>query len=153
MTQSTVVQPFTDLVLEVFRLNGRLLAAGDALCTPLGLTSARWQVLGAIDDGPLPVSAIARGMGLTRQSVQRTVDVLAREGLVETLPNPEHKRAYLVALTEPGRDRLDDVTRLQERWAAEVADGLDPADLAATTRLLTVLRDRLDGATDQGDTP
>ena len=38
----------TGLVIEVFRLNGDLLAAGDALVGDLGLTSARWQVLGAI---------------------------------------------------------------------------------------------------------
>ena len=36
----------TDLILETFRLNGQLLAAGDALVSDVGLTSARWQVLG-----------------------------------------------------------------------------------------------------------
>jgi hypothetical protein len=33
----------TDLVLEVFRLNGRLLAAGERMTRPSGQTSARWQ--------------------------------------------------------------------------------------------------------------
>ena len=57
---------FTGLIIETFRLNGELLAAGDELCADLGLTSARWQVMGAIDEGPLPVAHIARNMGLTR---------------------------------------------------------------------------------------
>ena len=72
----------TDLVLEVFRLNGRIIASGDALVARIGLTSARWQVLGAIalQAGPAPVVRIADAMGLTRQSVQRTVDALAEEG-------------------------------------------------------------------------
>jgi len=54
----------TDLVLEVFRLNGRLIMAGDALVARIGLTSARWQVLGAIalDTGPAPVVRIADAM-------------------------------------------------------------------------------------------
>ena len=51
---------FTALVLEVFRFNGRLLAAGDRLGEPLGLTSARWQVLGAVEEKPLPVAQIGR---------------------------------------------------------------------------------------------
>src|SRR5215210_6586367 len=61
----------TELILETFRLNGRLLAAGDALVRDLGLTSARWQVLGAVamSPVPLPVSHIARNMGLSRQGV------------------------------------------------------------------------------------
>ncbi|MEM9575345.1 MAG: MarR family transcriptional regulator, partial [Pseudomonadota bacterium] len=48
----------TDLVLETFRLNGRLLASGDKLVEPLGLSSARWQVLGAIHfaETPQPVA-------------------------------------------------------------------------------------------------
>ena len=33
----------TDLILAVFRLHGLLLATGDRLTHPLGLSSARWQ--------------------------------------------------------------------------------------------------------------
>ena len=67
------VDQLTDLIVETFRLNGRLLAAGDGLVADLGLTSARWQVLGAIAASPvpLPVASIARNMGLSRQGVQR----------------------------------------------------------------------------------
>ena len=57
------------LILEVFRLNGRLLAAGDELVAPLGLTSARWQVLGAIALSTVnqPVAHLAHALGLQRQ--------------------------------------------------------------------------------------
>lgn len=79
---------FTELILELFRLNGCVLAEGDRLTAPEGLSSARWQVMGAIDEGPQTVSGIARRMGLTRQSVQRTVNELARSGIVRMLENP-----------------------------------------------------------------
>lgn len=146
-----VTSLFTDLVLEVFQFNGRLLTAGDQLTAPLGLTSARWQVLGALESGPLPVSGIARAMGLTRQSVQRTVDVLTRHGLLASQPNPDHKRAYLVALTDRGRTTLDTVTGLQRTWAQSVAGDLDPAALAATLDIIRTLRQRLETATPEGD--
>jgi DNA-binding MarR family transcriptional regulator len=153
MSTPPAVAAVTTLILEIFQLNGRLLAAGDRLVAPLGLTSARWQVLGAIDAGPLPVSAIARAMGLARQSVQRTVDLLIRDGLVETRPNPGHKRAYLVALTPLGRDRLDTVTALQREWAAELTAGMDAACLARGGDLLKALRRRLEVAGEEGGGP
>lgn len=71
---------FSKLLLEVFRLNGALLAAGDRLDAPHGLSSAHWQVLGAIAAGPATGRAIGRAMGLTRQGVQRTVDPCAARG-------------------------------------------------------------------------
>jgi len=93
--------PGSRLALEVFRLNGALIAAGDALAAPLGLTSARWQVMGAVAEarGGLPVAGIARNMGLVRQSVQRVADDLAAEGVLRFAPNPHHRRARLVLLT------------------------------------------------------
>lgn len=103
-TYDPFAHPTSRLALEVFRLNGALIAAGDALVSPLGLTSARWQVLGAISEagGGLPTAGIARNMGLTRQSVQRVVDDLFAMGFVRFAPNPHHKRAKLVQLTPEG---------------------------------------------------
>jgi DNA-binding Lrp family transcriptional regulator len=85
----------TALILETFRLNGRLLAAGDALVESLNLTSARWQVLGAIATAPVPLSVaqIARSMGLTRQAVQRLANDMERDGLLRFAANPNHRRA------------------------------------------------------------
>ena len=42
---------FLDLVLSVFRLNGLLVAEGDAMTEDLGLTSARWKVQGRARQG------------------------------------------------------------------------------------------------------
>src|SRR5580692_5638576 len=100
-----IADALTQLIIETFRLNGRLLAAGDALVADLGLSSARWQVIGAVGlaAAPLPVAQIARNMGLTRQAVQRVVNDLGRMGLVRHAPNPHHRRAKLVLLTAAGR--------------------------------------------------
>jgi len=69
MSRTKAGNAFTELILETFRFNGRLLAAGDRLTRPFKLSSARWQVLGAIEQKPLPVAQIAHNMGLARQSV------------------------------------------------------------------------------------
>ncbi|OEV19598.1 MarR family transcriptional regulator, partial [Streptomyces nanshensis] len=52
---------------------------------------------------PLPVSGIARAMGITRQSVQRIADLLVERGLAAYEPNPAHRRAKLLAPTPAGR--------------------------------------------------
>lgn len=99
-TESTL---FSELVIEVFRLNRLLLDAGDTLAGPAGLTSARWQVLGVVEHGPVPAANIARIMGLTRQAVQRTADSLEADGLIAYRPNPHHRRAQLLTLTSRAR--------------------------------------------------
>lgn len=139
----------TGLILEVFRLNGSLLAAGDALVSDLGLTSARWQVLGAIAlaQAPLPVSAIARNMGLSRQNVQRIVDELAARDWLAFAPNPLHRRAKLVLLTDAGRDLFAAASARQAPWAAGLAQGLSERELSGASDLLRRLRERLESAT------
>ncbi|MGU3539896.1 MarR family winged helix-turn-helix transcriptional regulator [Methylobacterium sp. A54F] len=138
----------TGLIIEVFRLNGDLLAAGDALVGDLGLTSARWQVLGAValSPVPLPVAHIARNMGLTRQAVQRVVDDMRAEGLVRLEPNPHHRRAALVAMTGRGADAYREASDRQAVWAAGLAAGLAPEAVEAAGTLLRELQRRLDAA-------
>jgi DNA-binding MarR family transcriptional regulator len=140
-------QAITDLILATFQLNGRLLAAGDQLTRDLGLSSARWQVMGALAAGPLPVVQVARNMGLTRQSVQRTVDVLAEEQLVTFAENPYHQRAKLVRLTERGTKVLEEVARRQAAWANQLAKELSPDKVSAAVRLLETVRQRLEQST------
>ncbi|ARO55260.1 transcriptional regulator, MarR family [Methylorubrum extorquens] len=134
----------TALVLEIFRSSGALLAAGDRLVGDLGLTSARWQVLGAVALAaqPLPVARIARDMGMTRQGVQRTVNELAKAGLVSLADNPHHLRARLVLLTPAGRDAYAAAAVRQAPWAAALARGLDPAALEAARTLVRTIGER-----------
>lgn len=137
------------LVIAVFRLNGDLIEAGDALVHDLGLTSARWQVLGAIalSPVPLPVAHIARNMGLARQSVQRVVDDMQAEGLVQLEPNPHHRRAPLVALTGRGEAAYEQATARKDLWADGLTEGLAPDAIEAAGALLHALQQRI-GASD-----
>jgi len=138
----------SELVLEIFRLNGRLIAAGDALVAEIGLTSARWQVIGAIalQPRPAPVAHIAHAMGLARQSVQRIADELEKTGIVAFRPNPHHKRAKLVALTAKGITLNEAAMERQRPWAKALTAGLSRAELDAALDILSRLRARLEDA-------
>ena len=125
--------PLNDLVLSIFWLNGFFLDAADRLTAGSGLTTARWQVLGAVLHEPLTVAAIARHMGLARQSVQRTADLLVEEGLCVYVPNPAHRRAKLLISTDQG---LDSVRRLGpgvSAWSKRVLESVGDDVIDAAT--------------------
>ena len=137
---------FTDIVIEIFRLNRLLLDAGDQVSAPAGLTSARWQVMGVVEHGPSSVSDVARTMGLKRQSVQETANTLAREGLVEWTVNPRHRRAKLLKLTRRGRKAMRIVIARHADWANATATVHDQRSLADALAGLRALRTTLEGA-------
>jgi DNA-binding MarR family transcriptional regulator len=140
-----------ELIFEIFRLNGQLLEAGDRLAAPVGLTSARWQILGAIEgEGrPLTVAQISRRMGLSRQAVQRVANDLAHLGFVSFQDNPDHARAKLVVLTPSSVEALRQLDVIQSHWVNALAKGLTEAELKRTVKLLAGLRDRCEAVEHQ----
>jgi DNA-binding MarR family transcriptional regulator len=141
---------FSGLVARVFRLNGLLAAAGDALSRPAGQSSARWQVLAMLENGPATVADTARVLGLARQSVQRVADLLETDGLVRFVENPRHRRAKLAELTGEGRTVLAEIQTAQRPWADRIGGSVGARDLRRATETL----DRLVGAlSDPGSSP
>ena len=140
-------EALTDLVLDLFRLTSLLLTAGDRLVADLGLTSARWQVLGAMvaAERPQPVAWLARDMGANRQNVQRIINDLHKDGLVQFEMNPHHRRAQLVVLTDKGRRAFEAAMELQAPWINRISDGLAAKEIQTAHRVATALRNRLEG--------
>ena len=141
----------TEVILWTFRTNGALLRSGDFLASDEGLSSARWQVLGAVAlaGRPLTVPQIARRMGLTRQSVHATVGRLVPDGLLRLLPNADHQRSQLVQLTELGLAKYRAMERRQVAWVSRLTEGLGVSSLETTARTLGELCRRLEA--DSGD--
>jgi DNA-binding MarR family transcriptional regulator len=142
----------TELVLGIFRVHDALMRRGDELVAPIGLTSARWQVLGAIAlaGEALTVPAIGKAMGLSRQGVQKQVDLLREEGLVALQDNPSHQRSPLVGLTRLGRAAY---ARASRAWAVEARSlGRDHSltELESARRVVAAFVTSLDRAKKEG---
>ncbi len=146
MPRSRKGQVFTDIVLEVFKLSGLLVAEGDELTRELGLSSARWKVLGALAhaDTPLTVPQIAHAMGQTRQSVQRLADVMEEAGMLVYQNNPLHKRAKLVALSARGAEVFELLEKKQAPWANAHAAPLSTRDMEVALSVLRKMVERLE---------
>ena len=136
----------TALIIDLFRFNRRMLTAGDQLVAGLGLTSARWQVLGAIieADRPQPVAWLARDMAAHRQNVQRIINDLHKEGLVAFEANPHHRRGQLVVLTDKGKRAFEAAMTLQAPWVNRLSDGLSAKDIETVHRVVTAVQKKLD---------
>ena len=137
-------QLLTPTALTVFRLNGQFLTVSEKLARPAGLTAAHWQVLGAVLETALPVSGIARVMGITRQSVQRVADILVADGLAEYRPNPAHKRAKLVAATPEGLAAVRRISPGHAAFAQRLLDELGDKQFALTVDVLGRLSQALE---------
>ncbi|AIZ44164.1 hypothetical protein QR90_02130 [Deinococcus radiopugnans] len=143
MAQTPTGTALTELTRQVRQLAGLLDAAGDQLAAPCGQTGTRAAVLACADPQPQTVAAVARHLGLTRQSVQRTADLLVADGLAEYRPNPEHRRAHLLGLTPAGQRTLTALEITQEAWANRVSADLNEQELLRAAELLAQLTHRL----------
>ncbi len=122
---------FTSLLLEIFKLNGLLVLEGDRITKELGLSSARWKVLGALAEknDSMTVPAIANKMGQTRQAVQRLANEMARDDLLFFQENPHHKRAQLLNLTVKGKEVFKKLEAKQIPWANNIAKEFSETEL------------------------
>jgi DNA-binding MarR family transcriptional regulator len=136
---------FTHLVFQVVQLIRLFTAAGEELSRPAGQTLARWLVLEAVQREPATVAGIARGMQLTRQSVQRVADLLVAEGFAAYQENPSHRRAKLIRPTPAGLEALESIQAAQRAWADKLGAELGERDLRTANgileRVLEAIRD------------
>ena len=153
MIRSREGEALTALILETFRLNGALLAAGNKLTKPMGMTSARWQVIGAIDRSrhSLSVAQIARRMGLARQGVQRIVNDLVELGFVVLEENIDHKRSPLVCISDKGAGVMGEIAKVQAAWVNELSDGFSEGQIVEALELLETVRERCEKTTQTGE--
>ncbi|SDI32139.1 MarR family winged helix-turn-helix transcriptional regulator [Nonomuraea jiangxiensis] len=139
----------TDRLSEVFDLVGPLYRRAyrkveqDA---PLeGLSVGVRAVLSMLrEHGPMTVPQLGRAQALSRQFVQRMINDAAAHGLVESVPNPAHKRSSLIRLTAEGRAAITAVLDRERAVLRQIGGDLTDADITACLRVLSRLLRHLD---------
>lgn len=131
----------TDLILEVFRLNGILIKSGDRLVKDLGLTSARWQIIGALalSGESMTVPQVARRMGLSRQAVQRIANDLSAMQWIRFQDCASDKRTRLLELTTEGQEVYEKASERQTAWINELTSNISADDIAEAKGLMSRL--------------
>ncbi len=138
--------PLVGLSDELIRLNGRLKSLFAEARRGAGLGDSEMGVLNAVveaDRAPT-VPQIGRSLGQPRQLVQRAANSLMAAGLIEAVPNPDHKRAVLLCATDKGLTLKREVDGRADAKAAEVAAGLDAEAIRVAARALGEIRRALE---------
>jgi len=135
----------TEIMVEIFRLNSLLLEKGNQMVTPLGMTSARWQVLGplALAGDTMSCPQIAAAMGISRQGAQKQLNLAAEDQLLAVHENPRNLRSPLYELTPAGQKVYDKAMSLQSVWSKALARGVALSDCQTTLGVLRELEGRL----------
>jgi len=103
-------------VVSVMRAEQIFQRRATDILRPLGLTFARYQVLGMLRwQGPLTLGAVGHRLWITPATVTSAVDRLEAAGLCRRLGHPTDARATLAEITAKGRRVFDrSVDRLNE---------------------------------------
>jgi DNA-binding MarR family transcriptional regulator len=91
-----------------------------------GLSMWGYIVLSALDHSPIRTqAALAEAIGADKTRIIPTLDELQQDGYIERMPDPDDRRARLLAITESGRSIKDavqeDIQRAEERWLGQLS--------------------------------
>lgn len=129
-------------VTSLMRAQQIVAARVEATLKPFGVTFARYEVLMLLTfsrRGTLPMKLIGSRLQVHPTSVTNAVDRLESAGLVTRSTHPDDRRAFIVALTDAGRDLA---RRATEALNAEVfgAPGLGANDLESLVEVIGRMR-------------
>ncbi|PBC85973.1 DNA-binding transcriptional regulator, MarR family [Streptomyces sp. 2224.1] len=141
-------EELTDRLTEVFDLVGPLYRRTQRKVeqdvSVEGLSVGVRAVLNLLrEQGPMTVPQMGRAQALSRQFVQRMVNDATAHGLVESAPNPAHKRSSLIQLTEQGRFAITTVIDRERAVLRQVGGDLTDAEVDACLRVLSRLLELL----------
>ena len=132
-----------ELVDEILRLRGRVLSQAREMNEKRGLGGhSQGLILTAVVRAlePPTVAKIARSLGLTRQSVQRTANELAELALVQFEDNPHHKRAKQLVPTPAGIKAHASVADTRKNWLDKVGAVISADELQQAVATLRRVR-------------
>ena len=138
--------PLVGLVDETSRLAGRLKSVFAVSRQSIGLNDSEIMVINAVVEAERAptVAQIGRSLGHPRQLIQRAANSLRDAGLIETVDNPDHKRAPLLKPTEKGVALKRKADTMAEEIAEELMPALDENGVRETKVALRAIRKQLE---------
>lgn len=150
MTQKQ--QEMTALIREIRTAFNRLKAIAEALHADLEVNPSMRAVLQAlVSKAPQTVPEIAKERGVSRQHVQKVMNVLLEGGLVRTENNPDHKRSDFYHPTPRGEGVFAEIQTRELEPMEKLADALPEREIIAATQLLAQLNETIETITITGE--
>lgn len=135
-----------ELTMTAALLYFRMRRAAEEMMREGAQSSGRRSVLKSLEkSGPQTVPQMARVRAVSRQHIQKLVNGLSDDGLVELIDNPAHRRSKLVQITAAGREAADATLEREAQILPELVRGIPLEDLETATRVLEHLMDAFEG--------
>ncbi|MFT3797421.1 MarR family winged helix-turn-helix transcriptional regulator [Microbacterium sp.] len=138
---STTPTPFSeasDLRMATFRL-ARRLRSERAVDT---MSDGQFAVLAALSlHGPHTLGELADRERVSAPSMNRTVNCLEEAGYLSRTPDEDDRRKVNIALTDAGRDVVDETVRRRDSWLEQALAELTPAQRATLHEAAAVMRE------------
>ncbi len=131
--------------LSILRIGTDLSEALDGFLARRGLLQGRWWVLILLmreDDLTSTPSELAEKSGVSRATMTRLIDGLARDGLVKRLDDRNDRRKYSIRLTAAGQAKLDEVMPEYYPRVKRMMKVLSAAQREQLLQYLLLLRER-----------
>jgi DNA-binding MarR family transcriptional regulator len=115
-----------DLAEMLAELGRQTVAAEMPVLAAHGVSMWGYIVLTALDRSPIRTqAALAEAIGADKTRIIPTLDELQGQGYIERTPDPDDRRARLLAITDSGRSIKDavqaDIQRGEEQWLGQVS--------------------------------
>ena len=115
-----------DLAAMLAPLVRDMVAAEEPVLEAHGLTMWGYVILSALDRSSIRTqAALAAAIGADKTRIIRILDDLQDDGYIERRPDPDDRRARLLAITDAGRRVKDavqnEIQRGEERWLGELS--------------------------------
>jgi len=137
--------PERDLVAGVIQLSNLLMRHMAPVFERAGVTPQQWAILTAIAgaEQPLTLAGLARVMLVSKQNMTGMVARLEQLALVERQGDPQDLRSSRLVLTRRGRATVDKLRPAYEEWRRGLGGEISERELAAVTRTVDRLIERL----------
>lgn len=143
MEHSEMNSDATVLVQAIISCSHRLNSIGRSI----GATTSRggtWGLMKSLQqNGPQTIPELARSRPVSRQHIRQLAHSLIGKGWIKTVPNPDHKRSFLLQLTDTGEQAVHSMDQQIESILADGLGELPPEQIEVTIETLRVLADRL----------
>jgi len=125
------------LFREVFRLQSTLSEVVDRVHEQAGMRTSQVRLASTLLElGQATVPDVAHIMKVSRQFVQTAINELEKQGMIEFLKNPRHKRSKLLKLTDHGKDTLEQAHKNEEAIIEQIVPDMDATSVVNASELL-----------------
>ena len=140
--------PDRDLVTGVIQLANLLMRHLAPVVEKAHVTPQQWAILAALAgaEEPLTLAGLARTMLVSKQNMTGMVARLEELELVERQADPRDLRSSRLVLTRRGRTTVEKLRPAYDAWRRALGGDIAERDLAALTRTVDRLIERLQAA-------